>query len=112
MAFNEAMVCTWHELGLGRILADMAATTWVAIGGTSHMELYSMPNEHVRKNLQIPYVKLTSEDVALLEADPAKRQRDVELVKYTWLPPLRVVAKLVETQVGTRGRPRHTVEVG
>ena len=59
-----------------------------------------------QKCLHIPYVKLASEDVALLEADPAKRQRYVELVKYTWLPPLRVVAKLVETQVGTRGRPR------
>jgi hypothetical protein len=107
------MFCTWHELGLSRILADMAATTWLAIGESSHMELFCCATgEHTQKCLHIPYVKLASEDVALLEADPAKRQRYVELVKYTWLPPLRIVAKLVETQVGTRGAGALTIPLG
>ena len=99
------MFSTYHELGLGRILADMAATTWLPVGGTSHMELFSSATgEHIQKSLQIPYLKLALEDIAMLETDPAKRQRYVELVTHTWLPPLRVLATLVETQVG-RARP-------
>jgi hypothetical protein len=96
------MLGTYRELGMGRILADMAATTWQSVGGTSHMELftYSTNREYIKKGLRIPYVKLTLEDLALLETDPAKRQRYVELVTHTWLPPLRVLTTLVDTQVG------------
>ena len=95
------MFGTYRELGLGRILADMAATMWLSVGGSSHMELFNNTNrEYMQKGLRIPYVKLTLEDLALLETDPAKRQRYVELVTHTWLPPLRVLATLVDTQVG------------
>ena len=67
------MLGTYRELGLGRILADMAATTWQSVGGTSHMELFTLENrEYIRKGLRIPYVKLTLEDLALLETDPAR----------------------------------------
>ena len=102
------MFGTYRELGMGRILADMAATTWQTVGGTSHMELfnYTMNREYNQKGMRIPYVKLTLEDLALLETDPAKRQRYVELVTHTWLPPLRNLVTLVDTQVGGRTRPR------
>ena len=60
--------------------------------------------------LKAPYVKLPPEDVALLDADPDKRQRYCELVARSWVPPLRVLCEVFMTQVGApiAARRRHT----
>ena len=50
-------------------------------------------------SLKSPYFKLAPEDIAVLESDPAVRQRYTELVVETWLPPLRVMFELFTTQV-------------
>jgi hypothetical protein len=50
-------------------------------------------------SLRAPFFKLAPEDVVLLGSDPARRQRYMELVIYSWMPPLRRMAELIATQV-------------
>jgi hypothetical protein len=49
--------------------------------------------------LKSPYFKLAPEDIAVLEGDPAVRQRYTELVVETWLPPLQALLEQFTTQV-------------
>ena len=67
---------------------------------TPHVEIfnhYSPPR--IAALLRAPFFKLAPEDVALLASDPARRQRYMELVTYSWMPPLRRMAELIATQV-------------
>ena len=72
---------------------------------TPHVEMFNL-NDPARfaAGFRAPFFKLAPEDVALLVSDPARRQRYVELVTYSWIPPLRRMAELIATQV-RRSRP-------
>jgi hypothetical protein len=68
----------------------------------------------VAAGLRAPFFKLAPADIALLGRDPARRQRYMELVTYTWMPPLRRMVELIATQVGHHSRtmdptPRQTL---
>ena len=67
---------------------------------TPHIEiLYINDPARMAAVLRAPFFKLAPEDVALLASDPARRQRYMELVTYSWMPPLRRMAELIATQV-------------
>ena len=72
---------------------------------TPHVEIFSLNHPaRIAASMRAPFFKLAPEDVALLVSDPARRQRYVELVTYSWMPPLRRMAELIDTQV-RRSRP-------
>ena len=75
---------------------------------TPHVEIFNL-NDPARAaaGLRAPFFKLAPEDVALLASDPARRQRYMELVTYSWMPPLRRMAELIATQV-RQSRPTAT----
>jgi hypothetical protein len=67
---------------------------------TPHVEIFNVSDPaHRAATLRAPFFKLAPEDVALLDSDPARRQRYMELVTYSWMPPLRRMAELIATQV-------------
>ena len=72
---------------------------------TPHVEIFSLnhPARHAA-GMRAPSFKLAPEDVALLVSDPARRQRYIELVTCTWMPPLRRMVELLANQVW-RSRP-------
>jgi hypothetical protein len=74
---------------------------------TPHVEILNLNHPaRVAAGLRAPFFKLAPEDVALLASNPARCQRYVELVTYSWMPPLRRMAELIATQVR---RSRSTV---
>ena len=67
---------------------------------TPHVEIFSLNHPaRIAASMRAPFFKLAPEDVALLASDPARRQRYMELVTYSWMPPLRRMAELIATQV-------------
>ena len=99
-AVSEAMVNTWREVGLAGAIAQWTAA-WLPPPATPHIEVHHYANPKALGALaKAPYVKLPPEDVALLDADPDKRQRYCELVAHSWVPPLRQLSDVVMTQVG------------
>ena len=72
---------------------------------TPHVEIFNLRDPaRFAAGFRAPFFKLAPEDVALLDSDPARRQRYMELVTYSWMPPLRRMAELIATQV-RRSRP-------
>ena len=72
---------------------------------TPHVEiLHYNDKARMAAGMRAPFFKLAPEDVALLASDPARRQRYMELVTYSWMPPLRRMAELIATHV-RRSRP-------
>ena len=95
----EAMFNTIGELGLAAWI-DHWQLAWLKVTAAPHIEIYQFGNPlTVAAKLKSPYFKLAPEDIAVLESDPAVRQRYTELVVGTWLPPLRVIVELFTTQV-------------
>ena len=73
---------------------------WLSLTDTPRVQVNWMGDrEMAQRMLSTPYTNLPPNDIATLEADPFKRQRYIELVKYTWLPPLQLVAELNERKV-------------
>jgi hypothetical protein len=104
-AVVEAMVNTWRELGLASAIGQWCPA-WLPLPTAPHIEVYQYANpKTIGAFLKAPYVKLPPEDIALLEADPDKRQRYCELVAHSWVPPLRVLSEVFMTQV--RPPPPH-----
>ena len=99
--FGEAYVNTCKEVGLSGAIA-LWSMTWVPVRATPYAELCHFMNPSAQSALfNAPYFKLPSEDIAELEANPAKRQRYTELVTHTWLPTLRTLSEVFTTQVRT-----------
>ena len=48
---------------------------------------------------KVPFVIFPPADLADIDSDPAKRQRYTELVRASYLPPLRCMADIIHTQV-------------
>ena len=95
----EALQNTMGELGLSAQI-DHWQTAWLQVSAAPHIEVYQFGNPAgVAALLKSPYFKLAPEDIAVLESNPAVRQRYTELVVETWLPPLRVMVDLFTTQV-------------
>ena len=93
------MFNTIGELGLSAQI-DHWQLAWLKVPAAPHIEVYEYGNPAaVASMLKSPYFKLAPEDIAVLELDPAVRQRYTELVVETWLPPLRVMVDLFTTQV-------------
>ena len=112
-AVREAMFNTWREVGLAGAIAQWSLA-WLPLPAAPHIEVHHWANpKTIGAQLKAPYVKLPPEDVALLDADPDKRQRYCELVAHSWVPPLRVLCEVFMTQVGAplTGRRRHTFPI-
>ena len=96
---TEALKNTLGELGLAAWI-DHWQLAWLKVPVAPHIEVFHYGNPAtVAAKLKSPYFKLAPEDIAVLESDPAVRQRYTELVVGTWLPPLRVIVELFTTQV-------------
>ena len=95
----EALQNTMWELGLSAQI-DHWQLAWLKVSAAPHIEVYQFGSPAtIAAMLKSPYFKLAPEDIAVLEGDPAVRQRYTELVVETWLPPLRVMVDLFTTQV-------------
>jgi hypothetical protein len=95
----EALMNTLWELGLSAQI-DHWQLARLKVSAAPHIDVYHMGNPAaVAAALKSPYFKLAPEDIAVLESDPAVRQRYTELVVETWLPQLRVMVELFTTQV-------------
>jgi hypothetical protein len=106
-AVNEAMFNTWGEVGLAGAVGQWSLA-WLPQPAAPHVEVYHFGNpKTIGALLKAPYVKLPPEDLALLDADPDKRQRYCELVVHSWVPPLRQLCEVFLTQVQWHppGRP-------
>ena len=55
-------------------------------------------NRGIAAQVAAPFFKLSPNDVDVLTSDPTKRQRYTELVEFTWLPPLRRIARIIATE--------------
>ena len=96
---NEALFNSMWELGLSDQI-DHWQAAWLKVSAAPHIEVYQFGNPAtVAALLKSPYFKLALEDTAVLEGNPAVRQRYTELVVETWLPPLRVMVDLFTRQV-------------
>jgi hypothetical protein len=88
-----------HELQPAEMLAQFSyefvklpAAPWMELlNGTSKATLSAWS--------KVPFMKLPPADIADIDSDPAKRQRYTELVRASYLPPLRHMADIVHTQV-------------
>ena len=95
----EALFNSLWELGLSAQI-DHWQLAWLKVSAAPHIEVYYFGNPAtIAALLKSPYFKLAPEDIAVLEGNPAVRQRYTELVVETWLPPLRVMVDLFTTQV-------------
>ena len=95
----EALFDSLWELGLSAQI-DHWQLAWLKVSAAPHIEVYQFGNPAtVAALLKSPYFKLALEDTAVLEGNPAVRQRYTELVVETWLPPLRLMVDLFTTQV-------------
>jgi hypothetical protein len=103
-------VATRVEVGLAGAIGQWSAA-WLPLPAAPHIEVLHFGNpKAIGALVKAPYAKLPPEDVALLDADPDKRQRYCELVARSWVPPLRVLCEVFMTQVGApiAARRRHT----
>jgi hypothetical protein len=99
VAFLEAYVNTCDEVGLAGAIARWSMA-WVPARATPYAEVYHHMNPSAQSVFfNAPYLKLPPEDIAELEANPAKRQRYIELVTHTWLPTLRTLDEIFTTKV-------------
>ena len=97
--FLEAYSNTCREVGLAGAIAQWSMA-WVPVRATPYAEVYHYGNPSAGSAIyNAPYFKLPPEDIAELEANPAKRQRYTELVTHTWLPTLRTLSEVFTTQV-------------
>ena len=79
---------------------NYGGSLWLKVPTAPHIEVYQFGNPAtIAAMLKSPYFKLAPEDIAVLEGNPAVRQRYTELVVETWLPPLRLMVDLFTTQV-------------
>jgi hypothetical protein len=96
---TEALCNTLWELGLAAQI-DHWQLAWLKVSAAPHIDVFQVGNPGtIAAMLKSPYFKLATEDITVLESDPAVRQRYTELVVETWLPPLRVMVDLFTTQV-------------
>lgn len=97
--WTEALFNSLWELGLSAQI-DHWQAAWLKVSAAPHIEVYQLGNPaNIAALLKSPYFKLAPEDIAVLEGNPAVRQRYTELVVETWLPPLRLMVDLFTTQV-------------
>ena len=77
------MLATWRELGLAGAIGQWSQA-WLPLPAALHIEVLHHANpKSIGAALKAPYVKLPPEDVAVLDADPDKRQRYCELVVHS-----------------------------
>jgi hypothetical protein len=88
------------ELGLTRIVEQWRAV-WMTVPDSPHIKIIQTANPTYISALlkTAAYFKLPPEDIALIEAEPSKQQRYVELVVHTMVPPLRALSTLFDTQM-------------
>ena len=87
------------ELGLPTH-CDTYSLQYATQPATPHVKMFHVGDPvRVAAGFRAPFFKLAPEDVALLASDPARRQRYMELVTYSWIPPLRRMAELLANQV-------------
>jgi hypothetical protein len=73
----EALVCTLGEVGLAAQIEHWQLA-WLKVPAAPHIEVYHSANPAmVGAMLRSPYFKLAAQDIAVLENDPAARQRCV-----------------------------------
>ena len=98
--WTKALFNSLWELGLAAQI-DHWQLAWLKVTAAPHIDVWRHSNPAViAAALKSPYFKLAPQDIAVLELDPAVRQRYTELVVETWLPPLRAMVELFTKQVG------------
>ena len=98
------MLNTWSEVGLAGAIAQWSVSM-LPLSATPHIEVHHFGNpKTIGALLKAPYVKLPPEDLALLDADPDKRQRYCELVAHSWVPSMRQLSEVFMRQVGAESK--------
>jgi hypothetical protein len=88
-----------HELQLAETLAQFSYE-FVKLPAAPWMEFLNVTNKaSLSAWSKVPFANLPLPDLADIDNDPAKRQRYTELVRASYLPPLRHMADIVHTQV-------------
>jgi hypothetical protein len=100
IAFYESLMASIRELNLAGLIAQWSMKG-LPVAGNSDLEIHRNGHNHIEE-CRAPYFKIPSEDIAMLEADPRKRQRYTELVVHTWQPPLRMLSEIFATQMHLR----------
>ena len=99
LSFLDAWGRLIHELQPVETLAQFSVE-FFKVPAAPWMEL---PNATNKAGLyaasKVPFVNLPPADLADIDSDPAKRQRYTELVRASYLPPLRCMADIIHTQV-------------
>ena len=99
LSYLDAWTRLVHELQPAETLAQFSiefvklpAAPWMEFSdATNKASLYAFS--------KVPFGNLPPTDLADIDSDPAKRQRYTELVRASYLPPLRCMADIVHTQV-------------
>ena len=102
-AVSDVMFATWGEIGLAGAVGQWSLA-WLPQPAAPHVEVYHPANpQMIGALLKAPYVKLPPEDIAVLDADPDKRQR---MVLRAGCPLLGShVARAMRGLHGAGGRP-------
>ena len=98
-SYHDAWVRLVHELQPAEWLAQFSYE-FVKLPAAPWMEFSNSTNKAFLSAIsKVPFLKLPPGDLADIDSDPAKRQRYTELVRASYLPPLRRMADIVHTQV-------------
>jgi hypothetical protein len=106
--YTEAMHMYWaiasaaRELQLNDFLT-LYEHDYASFPLALHTDVYSPSSRQaglrgLAAQVAAPFFKLSPNDVDVLTSDPSKRQRYTELVEFTWLPPLRRIARNIATE--------------
>ena len=99
ISFFDAWNRLVHELQLAEWLAHFSFE-FVKVPAAPWTEFLNSTNKATLSAWsKVPFSKLPPADLADIDSDPAKRQRYTELVRASYLPPLRCMADIVHTQV-------------
>ena len=87
-----------RELDL-RAYLELYSIEFVAQPETPYVEMFAVHgNEYFAAHGKNPLVKIPPEDIDMLAADPAKRQRWAELCEHVLIPPLRRMSVVLATK--------------
>ena len=95
--FAHALLYVARELDL-RAYLELYRTEFVAQPETPYVEMLHGNVETFAAHGKNPLVKIPPEDIDMLAADPAKRQRWAELCEHVLIPPLRRMSVVLATK--------------
>jgi hypothetical protein len=99
-SYHDAWTRLVHELQPAEWLAQFSYE-FVKLPAAPWMEFFNLMMNKASLSAwsKAPFQNLSPADLADIDSDPAKRQRYTELVRASYLPPLRCMADIIHTQV-------------